>query len=305
MSLLVCYRRYIFMLNVYLDKNVLSHILTVQRSGNETNRVTADDIKSLKQAVSTGRIRNLMSVMQIQEAAHALDAPSEKVAEEELKLIRELLYQEQMIKFPKDLLLENVIHYAGGKGPAEPLTQNVVDLDGLFSPIGDINERKQSLADTKKEETAFLEITSQANDNDRAIILKEFHNSQPQFDEFYQAKIVSRLRGLVETAERHSGLTGLLAACEKRGIREMLKFSTLAVAEGASLSYQYARVFGEMSEKEQRRKGDSPDLKHALLSSTADIMVTHDGDFSFWFDRVPNKGVEVLDRLHKLLDRIV
>jgi len=224
MSLLVCYRRYIFMLNVYLDKNVLSHILTVQRSGNETNRVTADDIKSLKQAVSTGRIRNLMSVMQIQEAAHALDAPSEKVAEEELKLIRELLYQEQMIKFPKDLLLQNVIHYAEGKGPAEPLTQNVVDLDGLFSPIGDINERKQSLADTKKEEASFLEITTQANDNDRAIILKEFHNTQPKFDEFYQAKIVSRLRGLVETAERHSGLTGLLAACEKRGIREMLKF---------------------------------------------------------------------------------
>lgn len=42
------------MLNVYLDKNVLSHILTVQRTGNETNQVTAGDIKKLQDAVSVG-----------------------------------------------------------------------------------------------------------------------------------------------------------------------------------------------------------------------------------------------------------
>jgi hypothetical protein len=84
----------------------------------------------------------------------------------------------------------------------------------------------------------------------------------------------------------------------------MLEFRSLAIAEGASISYQYARGFGELSEKERRRKGDSPDLKHALLSSAADILVTHDEDFSFWFGRVPRRGVEVLDHLHKLLDLI-
>jgi hypothetical protein len=135
--------------------------------------------------------------------------------------------------------------------------------------------------------------------------LNEFQNTQPTFEEFYEAKIVPRLKGLVQKAEVHSGQGGLLAACETRGIREMLEFGTLAIAEGASLSYQYARVFGELSEKEQRRKGDSPDLKHGLLSSVADVLVTHDGDFAFWFDRVPHKQVQVLDHLHKLLDRIV
>jgi hypothetical protein len=96
----------------------------------------------------------------------------------------------------------------------------------------------------------------------------------------------------------------LLVACEERGIEGLLSFRTLAIAGGASLSYQYARVFGEFSGKEQRRKGDSPDLNHALLSSAANILVTHDSDFVFWFGRAPNKGVEVLDHLHKLLEHI-
>ena len=198
------------MINVYLDKNVLSHILTVQRTGKETNQVTADDINKLRQAVSAGRIRNLMSVMQIQEAAYALNASSEKVAEEELKLIRELLYQEEMIKFPKDLLLENISNYAQNEGPAESLTRNLIDLDALFSPEDDIEELKQALADTKKQEAEFLEVTTKANDYDQEIILNEFQNTQPTFEEFYEAKIVPRLKGLVQKAEAHSGQGGCL-----------------------------------------------------------------------------------------------
>jgi hypothetical protein len=84
----------------------------------------------------------------------------------------------------------------------------------------------------------------------------------------------------------------------------MLGFRVLAIAGGASLSYQYARAFREFSEKEKRRSGDPPDLKHALVSSAADLLVTHDGDFAFWFGRVPEKGVEVLEHLHKLLGRV-
>lgn len=290
------------MLTVYLDKNVLSHILTVQRTGVETNRVTIADIERLREAVASARIRNLMSVVQIQEAAYALDAPSQQVAQEELKLIRELLYQEEVIKFPEDLLSENVLKYANGNGPANSLMRNNIDLDKLFSPKGDIEQRKQALVDTKKQEADFLEAAKKANENDREIILAEFGNMQPKFEDFYQTRIVARLKELVQGAEKHTGRDGLLAACEKRGIEGMLEFRALAIAQGANLSYQYARVFSELSEKAQKRQGDPPDLKHALLSSAADILVTHDRDFVFWFDRVPYKEVKVLDHLHRLLD---
>lgn len=292
------------MIDVYLDKNVLSHILTVQRGRTEPNRVTPADVEKLKEAVTAGKIRNLMSVMQIQEAAYSLNAPSPEVAQEELRLIRELLYQEEVIKFPNDLLLEDIFNYASGKGPAYPLMPNNLDLDGLFSPEGDIEKRKQDLTDTKAQEAEFLEAGRKGNDNDRDIILDEFGGKQPSFETFYQAKIVPRLRGLIQKAEKHTRADGLLAACEERGLEKMLEVRTLAIAEGASLSYQYARIFREFSEKEQRRQGDPPDLKHALLSSAADILVTHDGDFAFWFGRVPNKGVEVLAHLHQLLKRL-
>lgn len=292
------------MIDVYLDKNVLSHILTVQRGRPESDGVTPDDVVKLREAVAAGRIRNLMSVMQIQEAAFALNADSITVAEEELALIRELLYQREVIKFPKDLLLENIINYAYGAEPAYPLTPNTLDLDGLFSPTGDIDERKQDLSDTKKQEADFLDAGSQANDNERELILAEFGGVPPSFEDFYEAKIVSRLRELVESTEKHSGGTGLVAACEARGVEGMLEFQALAIAGGAALSYQYARVFREFSEKKNRRSGDPPDWSHALLSSAADLLVTHDGDLAFWFGRVPSKGVEVLDHLHRLFERL-
>jgi len=292
------------MIDVYLDKNVLSHLLAVQRGRPESDRVTPDDVGKLREAVADGRIRNLMSVMQIQEAAFALNADSTQVAEEELALIRELLYQGEVIKFPKDLLLENIINYAYGAGSAYPLTPNTLDLDELFSPTGDVDERKQALSDTKKQEADFLDAGSQTNDNDRELILAEFGGATPSFEDFYEAKIVPHLRGLVESAERYSGGTGLVAACEERGIEGILEFRALAIAGGAALSYQFARVFQEFSEKKKRRSGDPPDLSHALLSSAADLLVTHDGDFAFWFGRVPRKGVEVLDHLHRLLERL-
>ena len=56
---------------------------------------TDDDVKKLQQAVSAGKIRNLMSVMQIQEALMLLLLLLDKIAEEELTLIRGLLYQER------------------------------------------------------------------------------------------------------------------------------------------------------------------------------------------------------------------
>src|SRR5215210_5994832 len=57
------------MIKVYFDKNVLSHILAVRRGIAGTNGVTNDDLKALLEAVAARKIVNLLSPMQLQEAA--------------------------------------------------------------------------------------------------------------------------------------------------------------------------------------------------------------------------------------------
>ena len=68
-----------------------------------------------------------------------------------------------MIKFPRDLLFENIANFARGEKQANPLTRDLIDLDVLFSLQGHVEERKQALADTKKQEAEFLDVTTQGS----------------------------------------------------------------------------------------------------------------------------------------------
>ena len=292
------------MLKVYLDKNVLSHIISVQRGAAETNGVTAGDVEALLKAVAEAKITILLSLMNLQEASYALRAASPTVAEDELQLINSLMDTKQLINFPGDLLINDVISYAMGENPGSPFIPNTLDLEQLFSATEDIEERKRILDETDKHNADFLAVTTDGKANDKAYALGEFDGKKPSFEDFYQKKIEERIVATVQRVEDETKSEGLLDACKERGIGGMIKIKSIALAEGASLSYQYARVFDEFSEKKKRRIGDASDLRHALLASAADILVTHDEDFAFWIGRIPNKQIEVLDHVHKLVERL-
>jgi hypothetical protein len=291
------------MIRVYFDKNVLSHLLTSQRGGPEAHGITNSDWKDLFDAVGAGRILNLLGVMHLQEAVYSLRAKSPQVAEEEKRLIHDLMYTEEIIKFPDDLLKDDILSYAQGGGPTHPLMPNTIDLDRLFSDSGDIEERRQALDETTDYNTEFLDETRGANSNDRPIVVADFGGKQPSFKDFYNKRIDRTVSELVERAEQETGQEGLFEICKKRGIGGLVEFKSIAMAAGASLSYQYARLFNEISQNRKAREGDASDLNHALLASAADVFITHDKDFAFWISRVPNTRVEVLDHVHKLISR--
>jgi hypothetical protein len=292
------------MIKVYFDKNVLSHILASQRGAAETNGVTTDYLKALLEVSAVGKIVNLLSEMHLQEAAYALKAASPSVAQEELRLIRDLMDTKQIIKPAKVLLADDIMCYARGRELSSPLIPNHYDLDAIFSVGGDIADRVQALDETTEQNSEFLNVTTDAREDDRSLVESEFGGKKPTFEEFYDQRILPWIIRLVEKTQRATGKGWLLDACKERGIEGLLKVKSVALAEGISLSYQYARIFGEMSEKKKRRGGDPNDLKHALYASAADALVTHDGDFVSLIGRVPNKGIEVLDHLSKLVERI-
>ncbi len=292
------------MLKVYFDKNVLSHLIGSQRGDAETNGVTKDDLKALLDAVAAGRITNLLSLMHLQEASYALRASSPSVAKEELQLIRGLLDTSQIIKFPRDLLIDDVISYAAGQETPPSRIPNPLDLDELFSADGNIEERKKVLDETDAHSADFLKATTNAKANDRAYVIEEFGGKQPTFQDFYNKKIVERILETVQRVEQETKQDWVLTACKEQGLEAMLKIKSMALAEGASLSYQYARIFDEMSEKKRKRLGDPGDLNHALFASAGDVLVTHDADFAAWIDRIQNKGIEVIDHVHKLVEQV-
>lgn len=291
-------------MKVYFDKNVLSHMICAERGENKTHGVTKEDVKALVNAVGLGKITSLLSTMHLQEAAYVLRASSSEKAKEELKLIRDLMDTTQIIKPCGDLLISDVIAYAKGDGRSSPLIPFAYDLRELFRPDGDIEERKEALDETDKQNESLLQLFAEGKENDRAYILEEFGGKKPNFEEFFNKKINERILQTVQNVENRTASKGLVDACKMRGIEEMARIPSLLLAEGSSLSYQYARIFDEISEKKKKRRGDPSDLKHALSASACDMFVTHDDDFAFWIGRIPNKGIEVIDHVHRLVELV-
>jgi hypothetical protein len=292
------------MIKVYFDKNVLSHILASQRGAAETNGVTPDDLKALLDASAAGKTVNLLSEMHLQEAAYALKAVSPTVAQDELRLIQGLMDTKRIIKPAKVLLADDIICYARGRELSSPLIPNPYDLDGLFRGGSDIADRVQALDETTEQNSEFLKVTTGAREDDRSFVEREFRGKKPAFKEFYEQRILRWITRLVEKTQKATGKGWLLDACKERGIEGLLKVKSVALAEGINLSYEYARIFGELSEKKRRRAGDPNDLKHALYASAAGVLVTHDDDLISWIGRIPDKGFEVLDHVNKLVERI-
>lgn len=291
-------------MKVYFDKNVLSHMISAQRGEKETNGVTQEDLKQLIDAVSAGKITSLLSTMHLQEAAYVLRAGSYEKAKDELKLIQDLMDTTQLIMPCGDLITADVIAYANGDGPVSPLIPLNYDLWELFRPDGDVGERKEALDKTDEQNDALLQVLADGKENDRDVILEEFGGSKPGFEEFFWKKIDERILQTTRKVEERTNSRGLVDACKERGITEMGSIPSILLAEGSSLSYQYARIFGEISEKKKKRWGDPSDLKHALSASACDILVTHDEDFAFWIGRIPNIRIEVLDHLHSLVEKL-
>jgi hypothetical protein len=92
---------------------------------------------------------------------------------------------------------------------------------------------------------------------------------------------------------------GVLGKYEDRYINNLLEVRSIKLYIGWIVSYIYGQTF----EKRKPNRGDSRDMKHAVLASAADIFVTHDGNLTEIMKRIPIENFEVCS-LHELLEKI-
>ena len=262
------------------------------------------DYQALLQAVKERKIVNLLSVIHLQETLPALKASTPNVAQEELKLIYELIDTTQLVRPYNDLLMGDIFTYAHGEKLQSPFVAHLISFDEFLSTAGGVNEQIKVIDETEVEKDTFTTLTRLAKDAYRDEIIKRFGNKQPTFEEFYGGLKMETIEKAITRTEHETKIQGLMENCKNRGLEEMLKIDSVCVYVGASLSYQYADIFGEIKAKKQRRLGDSADLRHAISASPADIFVTHDDEFAYWMGRIPDKPFQVLDHINKLVKMV-
>jgi hypothetical protein len=84
---------------------------------------------------------------------------------------------------------------------------------------------------------------------------------------------------------------GRQKACMRRGLGGLRQVRTVAMLGDSSASWVYGQTFEERTPN----VGDSGDLIHAVLATSADIFVTCDKRFRTILDRVPLPGPRVVD----------
>lgn len=272
----------------YFDTNIFDHIH--KRIG-----FTDSDLSALRSAVKAGKIKILLSVLNLEETSAALDSCPD-VAIAELQLILELADWQRFVKPTNMLLSDDIGCYARGVSVIPPFITDPV----LWSNLEKLrNASQKDAADfwadlkdkTQKQKEDFMRAMREGKEK-IALHVEKFNRSCKSFNEYWEILAEKFAEALAERV-------GVLEACKTRGIKGMLEIRSVRLCAGVGLSLTYAQdVEGRVP-----KIGDSRDQQHAVLSAAANMFVTHDGKLAELVARVPTDDFEVLD-LPGLLDRI-
>lgn len=281
------------MLRAYFDTNIYDHI--------DKGWVPAEEVDALSAALRRREVVAHLSLADIEELLGQWET-DRLAAIRKLRLARDLVGFDGLLKQPADLLTEAIQAYAvGAPPPSATLSRyyrrflaaclnKVADesttFNGVVSNIvGDVAKNKKEflagMADADARASAELK-SSEAWREAKGWVLT--------FDAFW-AKAAS------SWAEDFAHRLGLAGACRERGLDGLLAVRTVRLSVGAMLSL----VFSQVVEGREPHRGDGYDLWHAVLASVADVFVTFDERLAGNLVRVPMDGFRVVTSLPALL----
>lgn len=271
---------------VYFDTNVFDHI--------ERRYDISDwDVYILERAIKDEKIAIVLSFLNLEEILFLVQKQPER-ASARINLILRLANLRLFIKSQEIVIGDEIHSYAFGTPAISPFCNFEPYMELVIRNASDpsrVDEVKELLDEVRRAKDKFKRFL----EDGKKILLphaKKIGAKSYKFDKYWEFNSVWLAESLVEKA-------GVLKKCRERGIDGLLKLKCVRLAVGANLSLMYSHHF----ENIKPQSGDSRDILHAVLGSSADVFVTHDNALAKVLRRVPIEGFRV-DDIHYLVNAL-
>lgn len=263
---------------VYFDTNIFAQVSNTAKN-------------ALITAVDAGKISIPLSLINFEEVFCALES-SNKEAEKKFTIISELSKNQKILKPPDKMLSDDIRSFINSGVPNSPFYRasfQQINIKELTNP--NKREEFQKIINKIKEEKRSFKFE---NIKSRREVLIEANKLDfvPTFEQYWDSFKYDFAKGLIEEL-------GVLEQYKYKNIIALLELRSVRLCIGWNVSYIYGQTF----ERRKPDRGDSRDMKHAVLASASDIFVTHDGDLAELMKRIPIENFEVCN-LHELLRKI-
>lgn len=269
-----------FNMLAYFDTNVFDHLQ--QRS----NGVTEEDLFRLGRAVKLNHLRVVISFLAIEETL-LLIPHNPKRADARMKLILEL-GDKRLFALGQEIIVNNDIQaYAHGTPSLSAFTlmnpQTELNIRNLAKPAGNyLTELQDLIEEVRRDKIAFLDFLDEGKAKVKPIA-DQIGVKRYRFELYWANNSGWLAEGLADRA-------GVLSKVKQRGMDGLLKVKSVAMAVGANLSLIYSHHL----ENRAPKPGDSRDILHAIVASTADVFVTDDESLEKTLARIPVAGFKVM-----------
>ena len=263
--------------------------------------IRAEEVEGLRAQLARRGIVAYLSLSDIEELLGGWKT-NPAAATQRLRVARDLVGFDNILKQPNDLLADAIRAYAVGQSqPSQLLSgdQREIIIDALRRiALGDTNIDhvvSKFVDDVKRRKEEFGLEMAQASARARAEweLIPAERRRTVTFGEYLAA-------GARQWAEAFAAHIGLADACRERELDGLLNVRTVWVCVGATMSWIYSLVVGDYGQPRQPEPQDVYDLWHALLASAADVFVTRDRKLADLLERVPINGFRVVRSLDAL-----
>ncbi len=266
---------------VYFDTNVFDHL--ERRSCG----VTEWDLYRLRRAVRHKYCRVVLSFLTIEETLFFIQRDPVH-AEAQIKLMLEL-GDKQLFALGQEMIINNEIRAYSHGTPSLPafISMGVwteFKIRNFAKPTGDYLTELQDLIEEVRRDKIVLQALLDKAKADVKPIADKIGVKRCPFGLYWAQNSGWLAEGLARQAR-------VLSKVKRRGVDGLLKVKSVAAAVGGILSLIYSHHL----ENRPPNRGDSRDVMHTIVASTADVFVTNDGRLERILSRIPVDGFRVMD----------